>query len=189
MVATTLPPSGLPGRGGPRPGQCDQRQTLVASGWQALPLDYRRGIILPFPALPLRVAPEHPGKPPRVSTALGQRQEGHRRGDTGASRGPSRGIQGPVPSRPCCGLGDHGSWAHGAQHSLSRLRSLACTDLLEVGAPRTTATPSGAGCMGTYEMLKPQQEGQHEREGTVSLGLASLSPRAPEVSSLPVTNW
>lgn len=57
------------------PGQTstDKRRTLVASGWQALPLDYRRGIILPFPALPLRVAPEHPGKPPRVSTALGRR--------------------------------------------------------------------------------------------------------------------
>lgn len=59
------------GQEGPGQASADQRQTLVASGWQALPLDYRRGIILPFPTLPLRVAPEYPEKPPQVSTALG----------------------------------------------------------------------------------------------------------------------
>lgn len=85
------PPFPHPGCGGrgPGPGQHRQETTLVASGRQALPLDYRRGIILPFPALPLRVAPEHPGKPPGVSTALGHGQgDRHKRTDARA-RGPA----------------------------------------------------------------------------------------------------
>lgn len=121
------------GRGGPGQASTDQRWTLVASGWQALPLDYRRGIILPFPALPLRVAPEHPGKPPRVSTALGQRQEGHRRGDSGASRGPSRAsgawgqaeesqpaspVEAQLPAGPAATSVPAGSQAHRERHSL-----------------------------------------------------------------------
>lgn len=90
MVATAPFPIRSAGLGGPGSTRTDKRQTLVASGWQALPLDYRRGIILPFPALPLRVAPEHPGKPPRVSTALGRRREGQRRGDAAQCGGPRR---------------------------------------------------------------------------------------------------
>lgn len=122
MVATALPPSGLPGlpgRVGPGQTSTDKRRRPVASGWQALPLDYRRGIILPFPALPLRVAPEHPGKPRGISTALGRRQRGRDEGTEVQARGPA-GIQGAgpgsgvlprlAPSSPgslkaCCGLG------------------------------------------------------------------------------------
>lgn len=122
VVATALPPSGLPGlpgRVGPGQTSTDKRRRPVASGWQALPLDYRRGIILPFPALPLRVAPEHPGKPRGISTALGRRQRGRDEGTEVQARGPA-GIQGAgpgsgvlprlAPSSPgslkaCCGLG------------------------------------------------------------------------------------
>lgn len=108
------------GLGGPGSTRTDKRQTLVASGWQALPLDYRRGIILPFPALPLRVAPEHPGKPPRVSTALGRRREGQRRGDGGSSVGPA-GTQ--VPGLPQPTWGGVGEFPRDHHHAL-RLKVL-----------------------------------------------------------------
>lgn len=119
------------GLGGPGSTRTDKRQTLVASGWQALPLDYRRGIILPFPALPLRVAPEHPGKPPRVSTALGRRREGQRRGDGGSSVGPA-GTQGPGPDR-------------GSQPASPCPQPSSQQALVQLGARQDPACPPGQG--------------------------------------------
>lgn len=143
----------------------DQRQTLVASGWQALPLDYGRGIILPFPALPLRVAPEHPGKPREVSTALGQRQKGHRRGDSGTNRGPSRASKAGLLTDPAVASVPTRHHACGAEHS--RPRSLACTHLLGGGR-----LPQDNGCALRYKLrgylrdAEAQQEGGSMREKT-----------------------
>lgn len=103
--------------GGPGQTSTDKRRTLVASGWQALPLDYGRGITLPFPALPLRVAPEHPGKPgsqlcprpraegqtwgqARAQGAWATRGTGPGRGSCPPRPGPAPG--GPLPPR-CSG--------------------------------------------------------------------------------------
>ena len=156
---------------GPRPDQHRQETTLVASGWQALPLDYRRGIILPFPALPLRVAPEHPGKPPGVSAALGHGQrDRHKRTDAraqGPVRHPGRwtwwrgpgclALPWPGPCRPAAA-----SVPAGTQHSLTVWAPVP-------GLPRPTGggrAAQGQPCalrlevpQSTYEMLEAQPEG------------------------------
>ena len=142
----------------------------MASGWQALPLDYRRGIILPFPALPLRVAPEHPGKPPRVSTALGRRQEGQTWGwrlENGARRHPGPWARQRVPAclavssaQLPAGPGAARCSPGPSTPSWSRPRSLACPDLRGGGrVPQGPPPhPQAQGPPGTYEMLESQRE-------------------------------
>lgn len=82
-------------------------------------------------------------------------------GTEAQAEGPAGASEAQFPAGPAVALVPTGSWAQGlSTPSLSRLRSLACTNLLEGG--RTPQDDSCAlryklhGC--TYEMLKPQQE-------------------------------
>lgn len=145
------------------PGQTstDQRRTPVASGWQALPLDYRRGLTLPLPPLPLRVAPEHPGKPPESARPRPQAE-----GQTGRARaqGPA-GVRGAGRAEGSCCLPDlarcpAGPCRLGARWDTalpqSRPRSLACPNLLggervPQGQPHALRLEAP---QGTYEMLE-----------------------------------
>lgn len=162
------------GLGGPGQTSTDKRQTLVASGWQALPLDYRRGIMLPLPALPLRVAPEHPGKPPGVSTALatdrgtdtrGQKRE--HRDQTGGASGVLDLAEGSWPTLSWPGLAPGRTAAasvpEGTQHSHSQCPGpwLAQT-YLEGGGRTPQGQPHALRLQvpqGTYEMLEARPEG------------------------------